>query len=95
VRRTGFIRRKGHAELRTVNQFYRVDRHRVNLIKFIFEAYEGLALVTTIDPVQGIIVLRVAPGCEAIAESVLKDLSQRFAIEPIPPVVVNTEERIA
>lgn len=69
--------------MRTVRQVYRVDRRRISLIKFIFEAYEGLAVVTTLDPVAGIIALKVAPGCEEMARSVIMDLGKRFLIEPM------------
>lgn len=71
--------------MRTVEQLYRVDRRRISLIKFIFEAYEGLAVVTTMDPAAGIISLRVAPGCEADARSVMLDLGRDFLIEPADP----------
>jgi hypothetical protein len=68
--------------MRTIEQLYRVDRRRISLIKFIFEAYEGLAVVTTLDPAEGIIALRVAPGCEDAARAVMLDLGRDFLIEP-------------
>jgi hypothetical protein len=71
--------------MRTVEQFYRVDRRRISLIKFIFEAYEGLAVVTTLEPTSGIIVLRVAPGCEEMARAVMKDLGRDFLVERAAP----------
>ena len=71
--------------MRTVEQFYRVDRRRISFIKFIFEAYEGLAVVTTLDPAAGIIALRVSPGCEGTAAEVMKDLGKEFMIEPAAP----------
>ena len=67
--------------MKTVNQFYRVDRRRISYIKFIIEAYEGLAVVTTLDPAKGAIVLRVAPGCEALAQDVMSDLGKTILIE--------------
>ncbi len=68
--------------MRTVRQYYRVDRRRISLIKFIFEAYEGVAVVTTLDAATGEIVLSVAPGCETIADDVMADLTREFRIEP-------------
>ena len=68
--------------MRTVRRVYRVDRRRISMIKFIFEAYEGLAMVTTLDPKAGIIALFIAPGCEKLAEAVISDLSKNFLIEP-------------
>ncbi|MGD9008509.1 MAG: DUF4911 domain-containing protein, partial [Desulfobacteraceae bacterium] len=35
--------------MRTTKQLYRVDRRQISMIRFIFEAYEGLAVVTTVD----------------------------------------------
>lgn len=69
--------------MRTIQQFYRVDRRGISLIKFIFEAYEGLAVVTTLDPVSGLITLRIAPGCEAMAADIMMDLGKSFLIEPV------------
>ncbi len=70
--------------MRTVKQFYRVDRRRINLIRFVFEAYEGVAVVTTLDAASGTIVLAVAPGCEAMAVEIMDDLGRTFLIESLP-----------
>lgn len=69
-------------ELKTSKQIYRVDRRQINLIRFIFEAYEGVAVVSTVEAAAGLISLAVAPGCEAVAESVMDDLSKSILIEP-------------
>lgn len=69
--------------MRTVRQYYRVDRRRISLIKFIFEAYEGLAVVTTLDAGAGLIVLSIAPECESLAAAVMTDLGKDFLIEPV------------
>lgn len=68
--------------LETSKQIYRVDRRQINLIRFIFEAYEGVAVVSTVEAAAGLISLAVAPGCEAVAESVMDDLSKSILIEP-------------
>jgi len=73
------------AAMRTVELVYRVDRRRISLIKFIFEAYEGLAMVTTLEPSSGVIALLVAPGCEQMAKAVITDLGKHFLIEPMAP----------
>lgn len=65
----------------TTKLYYRVDRRQISLIKFIFEAYEGLAVVTTLDAAAGAIVLAVAPGCEATAREVMADLGRAILIE--------------
>lgn len=78
--------------MNTVQQLYRVDRHRISLIKFTFEAYEGLAVVTTLDATAGIIVLKVAPGCEEMARAVLMDLGKTFLVESIEDDIVSLPE---
>ena len=78
--------------MRTIEQLYRVDRRRISLIKFIFEAYEGLSVVTTLDSAAGIISLRVAPGCEETARSVMSDLGKGFLIEALDPGSAPWEE---
>jgi len=69
--------------LRTVTTYYRVDRKEISYLKFIVEAYDGIAVVTTIDPVEGVIALRVAPGCEGTAERLIKDLGKELMIERV------------
>lgn len=72
------------AGMQTTKQYYRVDRRRINMVRFIVEAYEGVAIVTTVDADAGVIVLSVAPGCETTAQAVMADLGRDILIEPIP-----------
>jgi hypothetical protein len=71
--------------LKSVKKYYRVDRCEIGFLKFIFEAYDGLAVITTIDTADGLILLYIAPGCEAVVEMILKDLSRDILIEPAMP----------
>lgn len=68
----------------TTKKYYRVDRKQISFVKFILEAYDGLAVLTTIDAAKGIVVLHIAPGCEADAEMILQDLKKNVMIENIP-----------
>jgi hypothetical protein len=52
-------------------------------VKFIFEAYDGIAVVETIDRHQSLIKLHVAPGCETVADEVLLALKQDIFIERV------------
>lgn len=73
--------------METVKRYYRVDRRHISMLRFIFEAYEGVAIVSTLDNQKGVIVLSIAPGCEKVAHTVMTDLGNSFLIEPIevPP----------
>ncbi len=67
----------------TLRKCYRIDRRSICLTRFIFEAYDGIAVVETIDPEIAVIALHIAPGCEAIVEGVIKDLQRQHFIEPV------------
>ena len=69
--------------LETTKRYYRVDRREIAFLRFIFEAYDGIALVKTVDAQKGIIVLYIAPGCEDDVESVLQDLNNEIMIESV------------
>jgi hypothetical protein len=60
-----------------------VDRSRIAFIKFIFEAYDGIATIRTIDARKGTILLTIAPGCEQQCHEVMQDLSNQILIRPL------------
>ena len=62
-------------------KYYRVNRREISFIKFIIEAYEGIAVLTTIDPELGIIVLLVPSGCDEDVDMVINDLKRQIMIE--------------
>ncbi len=68
--------------IETIKRYYRVDRREIAFIKFIFEAYDGIAVLETLDPVAGIVVFHIAPGCKRDVEAILQDLKKEIVIEP-------------
>ena len=66
--------------MKTIERYYRVDRRKIAFIKFIFEAYDGIAGIRTTDPAKGIIKLHIAPGCQDQVEQVLRDLKKKILI---------------
>ncbi len=64
-------------------QLYRVDKKAVYFIRFIFEAYDGIAMFETIDPCAASIALHVAPGCESDVAALISDLKRDYRIEPV------------
>ena len=66
----------------TVKRYYRVDRREIAFVKFILEAYDGLAVMETLDPMAGMVVFHIAPGCEADVDMILQDLKKEIIIEP-------------
>ena len=66
----------------TVQRYFRVDRREIAFIKFILEAYDGLAVMETLDPMSGLVVFHIAPGCEADVDMILQDVKKEIVIEP-------------
>ena len=64
----------------------RVERHDIGLLCSLMAGYEGLAIVRTVDPQQGLVELLVAP---AFYTTVL-DIKQALAQE-MPLYLLTTE----
>jgi hypothetical protein len=62
-------------------KYFRVDRRDIAYLRFIFEGYDGIAVVTTLDRDAGIVAVRIAPGCENEVVGVLSALSKEILIE--------------
>ena len=69
--------------METTKRYYRIDRREIAYLRFIFEAYDGIAVVKTIDAQKGLIVLHIAPGCDGDVEYVLQDLKKDIMIETV------------
>ena len=63
--------------------YLRVAPVDIALVKFLFESYEGVAIVRTVDRRAAIIVALVSRDFLAVARSILADLSARIAIDEI------------
>ena len=54
-------------------------------VKFVFEAYEGIATMTTENAAEGRFFFVIPAGCEEDVETVLSDLRKEIWIEPVNP----------
>ncbi len=72
--------------LKTIQHFYRIDRRDISYLRFILEAYDGMAVLTTRDAARGIVSVTIAPGCEALVNDIITALSraEEIYIEPLP-----------
>jgi hypothetical protein len=75
-------------------QYYRVDRREIAFLKFILEAYDGIGTIRTLDPVQGVISLHIAPGCQQQVTEILRHLKKDILIEPVIPGAQHLDEII-
>ena len=58
----------------TTQHLYRLDRRDISFLRFILEAYDGMAVVTPRDAARGIVTVTVAPGCETDVAEILSAL---------------------
>ena len=79
-----FLRPKGtKINFKTITRYYRINPKEISFLKFILEAYDGLAVVTTIDSSEGIISITIAPGCIQDAEKIIHGLKDEIMIEKV------------
>lgn len=69
--------------MNTIHKLFQVDKSRIGFLKFIFEAHDGLAVITTLDPKEGVVRFAIAPGCTEEVEAVLADLKKDMAIHEL------------
>ena len=65
----------------TIKRYYRVDRREIAFLRFILEAYDGIAVLETLDSKSGIVLFHIAPGCESEVDAILQDLKNDFMLE--------------
>jgi len=65
---------------------FRVDREEIGYLRFTLESYDGMAVVSTLDPHAALIEVLIAPGCEkgvmALLDSLRKE-DQGVKIEEV------------
>ena len=67
----------------TVRRYYRIDRREIHFLRFILEGYDGVAVLRTIDPERGLVVLHIGPGCQDTVDMIIHDLQKDIRIEPV------------
>ncbi|HKK99095.1 MAG TPA: DUF4911 domain-containing protein [Desulfotignum sp.] len=67
----------------TLQREFLVDRTRIGFIKFIFEAYEGVAVITTLNAQTGHVRMAIAPGLAEDAFQIIADLKKDFLFDAV------------
>jgi hypothetical protein len=71
---------EGQVKLETTRRFYRMDRRQIGYVKFILEAYDNLAVLSTVDAQAAVVGILVAPGCEALVEGIMDSFKGKFEV---------------
>ncbi len=67
-------------------RLFHVDRKEISYLRFTLESYDGMAVVTTLDPHIALIEISIAPGCEETVFELLNSLKNEegLKIEKVP-----------
>ena len=68
--------------METIRKYYRVHRKEICYLKFILEAYDGIAMLRTIDAAKGLVAFQVAPDCEADLDELILHIGNDLMMEP-------------
>lgn len=60
--------------METIQKYFKVDKKNIAFLKFVLEAYDGMAVIRTLDPREGVIELMIAPDFEKDVEEILDSL---------------------
>jgi Domain of unknown function (DUF4911) len=64
--------------------FLRVPRAEIAYIKFVFESYEGIAVVRTLDRHAALLAVLAAPDFETSARAIVRALASEAGCEEVP-----------
>ncbi len=78
--------------LAMIRRCYRVDRCQISFVKFILEAYDNVAVMSTLDPQQAIVQITIAPNCQAMVDGIIRSFAGEF--EMIPVDIVSSDGTI-
>ncbi len=60
---------------------YRINPSKICFFRFVLEAYDGMAQLTTLDPDLGLIDVYIAPGCAEEFEGLVSELKGHILME--------------
>lgn len=62
--------------METIKRIFWVDRKDINYLRSTIESYDGMAVVSTIDPYEATIEIGISPGCENTVMELLESLRE-------------------
>jgi len=82
--------------METIKLLFHVDRKEISYLRWITEAYDGMAFLKTINPIQAVVELQISPGCEILALELVDYLrkSEHIRLTPIEPTKDFSDQNI-
>jgi predicted subunit of tRNA(5-methylaminomethyl-2-thiouridylate) methyltransferase len=82
--------------LKDLTLYFLVPPSEIGYVGFIVHAYEGLAVVRTLDAERGLIEMLVSPDFEAELRALLKEMAKEVSLREVSSELLETwgiEER--
>ncbi len=71
--------------MNTIQRYFRVNPRDMAYVKFIVESYEGMAVLVTVDPGEGMMEWMIPPGLLEEVEELIDSLREEVTIIPVSP----------
>ena len=62
--------------MQITKRIFRVDRRDINYLRSTIESYDGMAVVSTLDPIKAHLEIQISPGCEGLISELLASLRE-------------------
>lgn len=62
--------------------FFGMDKREIGFLRFLLEAYDGIAALTTLDGERGLVMVRIAPGCTPLVREIIASLDSETPLTP-------------
>ncbi len=69
--------------MKSIRRSFVTERSKIGYIRFTIESYDGMALVSTVDPHMAMIELKISPGCEEMILELLESFRRDEGIRII------------
>jgi len=69
--------------MKTIYKKFNVEKNKIGFLKFIFEAHDGLAVITTLNSQEGLVRFAIAPGCLNEVYDILNDLKKDIVLNEV------------
>jgi hypothetical protein len=73
----------------TIPLIIKIPPQEIAFFSFIMESYEGVAVVRTLDPQEGVVELMVSPHFQQELAAILADLDRQFPVQNLSPTVTS------
>ncbi len=75
--------------MKVSKKYYRVNPRDICFIRYVFEAHDGLAVISTLPEAKDTIVLRIAPGNEEDVLAIVSGLKKELTMEELSMEMEN------